>query len=108
MRRLFTYFLAAGLFAFCLFSKQIIPQNISYGLMSTVKRNAVKDKKEIYEDMKAVVQNGLIMIELYSNEGELVETLKKPEDFTDEIELVFTTEDMTIKTVSRVQLIALP
>lgn len=76
--------------------------------MSTVKRNAVKDKKEIYDDMKAVVQNGLIMIELYSDKGELIETLKNPEDFTDELELVFTTEDMTIKTVSRVQLIALP
>lgn len=108
MRRYFTYFFAAGLFAFCLFSKELIPQNMSYGLMSTVKRNAVKDRKEIYDDMQAIVQNGFIMIELYSNEGELIETLEKPEDFTKEVELAFTTEDLTIKTVSRVQILALP
>ena len=77
MRRIFTYFLAGGLFLACVYSNDIIPQNMSYGLMSSVKRNALKDRKELYEDMKALVQNGMISIELYSDQGELVETLNE-------------------------------
>lgn len=108
MRRIFTYLLAAGLFIACVYSEELVPENISYGLMSSVKRNALKNRKELLEDMKAVVQNGVIKIELYSDEGELIETLEKPEDFTADVELAFTKEDLTIKTVSRVQMLTFP
>lgn len=108
MKRIFTYLLAIGLFLACVFSEELAPQNISYGLMSSVKRNALKDRQELFEDMKAVVQNGVIKIEVYTDEGELIETLEKPEDFTSDMELVFTKEDLKIKTVSKAPMVILP
>jgi len=108
MRRIFTYLLAAGLFAFCVFSEEIIPQNMSYGLLSTVKRNTLKDRKEIYDDMKAIVVNGLIKIELYDKEGTLLETVESTDDFDEELEFLFATEEVTIKTITNLQTLKLP
>ena len=76
--------------------------------MSTVKRNALEDKKEIFTQMKEVVQEGVIKVELY-NKGELITTLTKPEDFTEDIQMLFSERDMTIKTVaSTLQTLVLP
>lgn len=108
MRRIFTYLFAALLFAFCVFSEDLIPQNISYGLLSSVQRNVIKDKKELYEDMKAVVQNGLIKIEVYSASGELVGTIEKPEDFTRDLEIRFSAQDLSIKTITTLQTLSIP
>ena len=106
MRRTFTYLLAATLFAFCVFSEEIIPQNMSYELLSSVKRNALKDKKELLADMKAIVQGGFIKIELYSTSGELVGTVETLEDFTNDLELKFTSENLSIKTITNLQNVA--
>jgi hypothetical protein len=76
--------------------------------MSTVKKNALEDKKEIFTQMKEVVQEGVIKVELY-NKGELITTLTKPEDFTEDIQMLFSERDMTIKTVaSTLQTLVLP
>jgi len=102
MRRIFTYILTIVLFLCCAFSEQLIPQNISYGLLSPVKRNALKDKKELHADMKAIVKEGLIKIELYTPSGEYVGTIEKPEDLTEDLALRFSVENLSIKTVTSV------
>lgn len=101
MSRLFTYLFSAGLFLLCVFSDDLFPQNMSYSLLSTVERNAIKDRNEIFEDMKAVVTNGFVKVELYSDEGKLVDTLEAPEDFTEEIKLAFTTKQLNMRTVEK-------
>lgn len=72
---------------------------MSYGLLSTVKKNSLMDKKALYNNMQSVVESGLIKIELYSQSGELVTTIESPSDFTEELEVLFTSSDLTIKTV---------
>jgi len=101
MRRLFTYLLAAALFIFCVFIEHFFPQNMSEKLLSTVERNSMKEKKELLDDMKAVIANGVIRIELYSTEKELVGAIEYIEDFTEALELQFIKEDLSIKTINK-------
>jgi hypothetical protein len=101
MRRLFTYLLAAALFIFCVFIEHFFPQNMSQKLLSTVERNSSKEKQELLEDMKAVIANGVIRIELYSPEQELVGAIEYMEDFTESLEKQFIREDLSIKTINK-------
>ena len=99
MRKISTYIIAIILFAVCVFNERLIPDNLSYRLTGSVKRNLDKDKAELIEDMEAVLNSGLFSIEVYSINGELIETISKPDQITSEFKAYFASDDFRIKTV---------
>ena len=100
MSRLFTYLLAACLFALCLFSYQLVPDNLSDQFLGIVKRNLKKERKELLEDMKEISKQGLIYFEIYDEAGQLITTLKQPIDFEHEKLKKLENLNFTIKSVT--------
>ncbi|WP_422356363.1 hypothetical protein [Roseivirga pacifica] len=99
MRKTFTYIFASLLFVACVFNEQLLPDNLSYSMLGSVKRNLDKEKSELIEDMKVVLTSGLFSIEVYSTSGELVRTITQPDQITSEFKQYFASDDFKIKTI---------
>ena len=68
----------------------------------------IKDKNDLYADMKALVKDGLIKIELYTQGGELVGVIEKPEDLTNELAMRFNIENLSVRTILTTPTLSLP
>lgn len=108
MKRFFTYLFSALLISLCISSYEVIPENLSYKLLSPTKREALKEKKELYTEMKTLIDNGSVKIELYDPSGQLVDIIEKPDDFTKDLEVLFSVEDLSIRTTTSVAQLSSP